>query len=158
MTRRTPAEGRGPGDSLGSVFGSEGTNRGVPGWWFPSTGEIVDKAVAKFEDGPSFACSHIREQRGGSVGFLCIPHPALGVMCPLCLRLHTARHDVIAEHRCDICHDIDARIQSLLWVIDGFSPVRSPRGDTGLLVGKIFAVGLGACSRCVRRARKETAA
>lgn len=119
----------------------------------PRLEQLYDDALAALRaDEHRLGCRHLRDTI--TVACFCVAHPHAGILCLGCALTHAKRHDWADEHTCDECGAIVTSIGG--WQphtrLAGFA-VHDTRGRRGLLVGDLFALGIGVCNDCARGAR-----
>jgi hypothetical protein len=119
----------------------------------PRLEQLYDGALAAIDaDERRLGCVHLRDTV--SVAVFCVAHPHAGILCLGCALAHAERHEWIFEHTCDQCGNITTTMAA--WQrrarLAGLE-VHDTRERHGLLVGDLFAVGIGVCADCARGAR-----
>lgn len=91
-------------------------------------------------------CPHVD---GAAALIACAEHPAVGLLCLACAKVHVARHSWEAEHRCDECGQLDHTVHPLGATATAvLLPAFDRRGHPGLVLGQVYLAGLGVCTRC----------
>ena len=70
----------------------------------------VDAAIDTVGRHAGFGCEHAPHENRIT---LCVQHPAAGVICAACMRLHVATHTRAEEHGCDECDAVVDRIYGI---------------------------------------------
>jgi len=128
-------------------------------WWQLSPSAALDaldqaavaeihRTIGYLHDGTPRACTHTDTE----VWFVCGWHPAQGLVCEGCLRLHlTARHPHDLEHRCDSCGGQGTTMVPLILKVPRPRWVRPPRAAKTRNATPVLLAGLGFCERCAAR-------
>ena len=117
------------------------------------TPALIQKVLRASYDGfskePVISCKHVVE--GAPLAFLCVPHPAAGLMCQRCYERHVARHAPDVERCCDQCgrDAFEEGINPIGWPPAKLPiTVRDTRGYRRELIGYVQLMTLGICKTC----------
>ncbi len=116
---------------------------------FPNAAAGIGKATKAAQRGAWLdACGHVVD--GGPRAFLCVGHPAAGLLCDSCFALHLERH-IARPEVCDECEapysaGTATDLPLVLAVTD--AAVRDAQGRVGAWTGTMSVVGTAVCPAC----------